>query len=156
MIPRVYIDTSVIGGYLDEEFRIHSGRLFADFQANRLKAVVSDVTRAEIREAPATVQGLLKHPALKSAEDVFLDEEAVLLSNAYINHSVVGPSQRVDAQHIAIATVQRVDILASWNFAHIVKWSRIRAFNSVNLERDYPTLEIRSPREVYHEDGTET
>ena len=79
-----------------------------------------------------------------------------MLSNAYINHSVVGPSQRVDAQHIAIATVQRVDILASWNFAHIVKWSRIRAFNSVNLERDYPTLEIRSPREVYHEDGTET
>ena len=155
MIPKVYIDTSVIGGYLDEEFRVHSGRLFADFQANRLIAVVSDVTRAELRAAPATVLRLLKHPALKSAADVFLDEEAVLLSDAYINNAVVGPSQRVDAQHIAIATVQRVDILVSWNFAHIVKWSRIRAFNAVNLERGYPPLEIRSPREVYHEDETD-
>ncbi len=156
MNPMVYIDTSVIGGYLDEEFRIHSGRLFADFQADRLKAVVSDVTLAELRVAPATVLGLLKHPALQSAERVFLDEEAVLLSDAYIDNTVVGPSQRVDAQHIAIATVQRVDILVSWNFAHIVKWSRIRGFNSVNLERGYPPLEIRSPREVYYEDETET
>ena len=72
-----------------------------------------------------------------------------------VNNAVVGPSQRVDAQHIAIATVQRVDILVSWNFAHIVKWSRIRAFNAVNLERGYPPLEIRSPREVYHEDETD-
>jgi len=34
----------------------------------------------------------------------------------------------VDAQHIAIATIERVDILVSWNFKNIVKWSRIRAF----------------------------
>ena len=76
-----------------------------------------------------------------------------MLAEAYIQEGVVSESNRVDAQHIAVATVYRVDILVSWNFHHIVKWSRIRAFNGVNLKRGYPQLEIRSPREVVYEEG---
>ena len=152
MIPRVYIDTSVIGGCLDEEFREHSEQLFADFEAERLRAVVSNITIAEILEAPEQVRALLDRPALQKAQTVYLDEEAVSLAEAYIKEGVVGEGNRVDAQHIAIATVQRVDILVSWNFQHIVKWSRIRAFNSVNLKYGYPQLEIRSPQEVYYEE----
>ena len=152
MIPKVYIDTSVIGGYLDDEFRLHSRRLFSDFQGGRFKAVLSNVTLAELGQAPEAFRSLLQLPVLESAERVFLDEEATLLSEAYIEDAVVGDAHRVDAQHIAIATVQRVDILVSWNFQHIVKWSRIRAFSAVNLKQGYPPLEIRSPQEVYYED----
>lgn len=53
-----------------------------------------------------------------------------------------------DAQHIAIATVARVDVLVSWNFKHIVNLQRIRGYNSVNLRKGYPLLEIRTPREL--------
>ena len=55
---------------------------------------------------------------------------------------------RVDAQHIAIATVGRVDVLVSWNFRHIVNLVRIHGYNSVNLRKGYPMIEIRTPREV--------
>lgn len=55
---------------------------------------------------------------------------------------------RVDAQHIAIATVARVDVLVSWNFKHIVNLQRIHGYNSVNLRYGYPMIEIRTPREV--------
>lgn len=55
---------------------------------------------------------------------------------------------RADAQHIAIATVGRVDVLVSWNFKHIVNLGRILGYNSVNLREGYPTIEIRTPREV--------
>ena len=55
---------------------------------------------------------------------------------------------RADAQHIAIATVARVDVLVSWNFKHIVNLHRIYAYNSVNLRGGYPPLEIRAPHEV--------
>jgi hypothetical protein len=41
MIARVYVDTSVIGGCRDEEFRNHSERLLADFEADRLRTVIS-------------------------------------------------------------------------------------------------------------------
>lgn len=60
----------------------------------------------------------------------------------------VGAGMRVDALHIALATVARVDVLVSWNFKHIVNLRRIHAYNAVNLKRGYPLLEIRSPREV--------
>ena len=42
----------------------------------------------------------------------------------------------------------RVDVLVSWNFKHMVNLRRIHGYNSVNLRRGYPTLEIRAPREV--------
>jgi len=57
----------------------------------------------------------------------------------------------VDAHHIAIATVNKVDIVVSWNFRHIVNLTKIRLYNSLNLKYGYPLLEIRSPREVLYE-----
>ena len=59
-----------------------------------------------------------------------------------------GRAQRLNAQHIATATVHRTDVLVSWNFKHVVNLDRIRGYNSVNLREGYPMLEIRSPQEV--------
>jgi len=152
MIPRVYIDTSVIGGCLDEEFQVHSERLFADFEAGRFRPVLSDITVTEVHRAPQEVRALLARPALQQAERVSLTREALLLAETYIQEGAIGAANRVDARHMAMATVHRVDVLVSWNFQHIVKLSRIRAVNAVNLKRGYPLLEIRSPREVYDEE----
>ena len=68
----------------------------------------------------------------------------------YIDTSVIGGCFDADAQHIAIASVERVDVLVSWNFQQIVNLDRIHAFNSVNLRLGYPILEIRSPMEVIY------
>jgi hypothetical protein len=65
--------------------------------------------------------------------------------------AAVSESYRADAEHIAVATVRRVDILVSWNFRHIVRLSKIRAFNAVNLRLGYPALETRSPMEIDYE-----
>ena len=61
---------------------------------------------------------------------------------------VIGRGKLVDAEHIAIATINRVDVLVSWNFRHIVNLQKIRGYNSVNLKYGYSLLEIRSPLEV--------
>ena len=84
--------------------------------------------------------------------NVFLTEEAETLAQHYVDDGVLSARHIADAQHIAIASVQRVDVLVSWNFQQIVNLDRIRAFNSVNLKSGYPILEIRSPREVIHEE----
>jgi hypothetical protein len=70
------------------------------------------------------------------------------LAEAYIAAGVLKGTMRADAQHIAIATVARVDVLVSWNFKHIVNLQRIHGYNSVNLRQGYPMIEIRTPREV--------
>jgi len=40
----------------------------------------------------------------------------------------------------------------SWNFKHIVNYSRIRGFNSVNIRMGYRAMTILSPREVGDEE----
>jgi len=68
-----------------------------------------------------------------------------------LKDGVVAESSISDARHIAIASVERVDVLVSWNFKHIVNINRIHLLNSVNIKLGYPLLEIRSPREVLYE-----
>jgi hypothetical protein len=41
-----------------------------------------------------------------------------------------------------------VDIVASWNFKHIVRYEKIVKFNAVNLELGYHQIAIHSPREI--------
>ncbi len=153
MKQRIYIDTSVIGGCQDEEFSKWSIQLFEDFREGLRTAVVSDLTRRELEGAPESVKKTLLSLPDSNLENVFLNEEAETLAQKYIADRVVGVRHIADAQHIAIASLVRVDVLVSWNFKQIVNLERIHAFNSVNLKFGYPVLEIRSPREVIHEEG---
>jgi hypothetical protein len=151
MPQRIYIDTSVIGGCEDEEFSEWSVRLFEEFRQGLRIAVVSDLTRREIEKAPESVRKVLFSLPDANVENVFLTEDAESLAQSYVDDGVVSAKHIADAQHIAIASVERVDVLVSWNFQQIVNIDRIRGFNSVNLKAGYPVLEIRSPREVIHE-----
>jgi hypothetical protein len=151
MKPRIYIDTSVIGGCFDEEFRLWSEKLFDEFRAGTKVAVVSDLTRRELEAAPRNVRDALSSLPQQGIENVYLSDEAEELAAQYLQHGVVGGKDLADAQHIAIASVARVDVLVSWNFQQIVNLNRIRAFNAVNLRLGYQILEIRSPREVVNE-----
>ena len=151
MIPRIYIDTSVIGGCFDNEYEKASKQLWSEFRAVKKIALVSDLLLLELEEAPARVRQLLNDLPDDSVEHISLDEESIALANAYIQDGAVAESSLSDARHIAMATIARADILVSWNFKHIVNLNRIRRFNAVNLKLGYPTIEIRSPSEVLNE-----
>jgi hypothetical protein len=110
--------------------------------------VVSDLTVAELAGAPEQVREVLLRIPKVHREEVAFNEEAELLAEAYHEAGVLGPAHRADAQHIATATVNRLDVLVSWNFKHIVNLERVRGYNSVNLRLGYPLLEIRTPLEV--------
>lgn len=156
MKQRVYIDTSVIGGCLDEEFKEASRKLVEKFKRGDMIAVISELTVLELKDAPEEVQKVFSEIPEENTKYVELTEEAVNLAQNYISEKVVGRSKLVDAEHIAIATINRVDAVISWNFKHIVNLVKIRGFNAVNLKMGYPLLEIRSPWEVIiYEEGEE-
>jgi hypothetical protein len=77
-----------------------------------------------------------------------LTSEAIELADTYIAQKVVGKTSLEDCRHIAIATIHKVDVLASWNFKHIVNLERINGHNSVNLKLGYAMIEIRSPKDL--------
>mgnify|MGYP001287843129 FL=1 len=145
---RIYTDTSVLGGCEDEEFAEHSVRLMEGFVRGERVLVLSALTVQELAAAPAKVRRRLAAVPEAHIETLQLDAEARELSEAYVTAGVLTAKMRADAQHIAIATVGRVDVLVSWNFKHIVNLQRIHGYNSVNLRRGYPMIEIRTPREV--------
>jgi hypothetical protein len=103
---------------------------------------------AELEAAPQSVRDVLLSVPAEHIEFLEFSAEAGSLAETYLRAGVVHPKSRVDAQHIATATLARADVLVSWNFKHIVNLQRIHGYNSVNLKLGYPILEIRSPIEV--------
>ena len=148
MKQRIYIDTSVVGGYFDEEFNEVTIALFKRLENNEVIFVVSDLLDLELLNAPKRVKELLFNYPIESFERIELTEEAIILADTYITEKVVGKTSIEDCRHIAMATINKVDVLASWNFKHIVNLERIKGYNSVNLRLGYQMIEIRSPKNL--------
>ena len=145
---RIYIDTSIVGGFFDKEFEKETKMLFQRLENKEVVFVISEVLKKELLNAPPMVKGLLQQYEEDCLEHVPLIHEAEFLANCYISEKVVGATSLEDCQHIAIATINKVDVLASWNFKHIVNLTRIKGYNAVNLKNGYSTLEIRNPKEL--------
>ena len=148
MKQRIYIDTSIVWGYFDEEFKEATIKLFERLENGEIIFVVSDLLDLELINAPQQVrEHLFKYPADKF-QRIELTEEAIKLADTYIDAKVVGKTSLEDCRHIALATIHKVDVLASWNFKHIVNLDRIKGYNSVNLRLGYSMIEIRSPKDL--------
>ena len=144
----LYLDTSVIGGYYDVEFEKDTKPLFDNIRKGEFNMMYSDITEDELLDAPEPVKMLIETIPGEYRKKVELTEEVVALADSYIGEGVVGQTSRDDCFHIALATINRADILISWNFKHIVNVKRIRGYNTVNLKYNYPTIDIRSPKEL--------
>ena len=148
MKQRIYIDTSVVGGYFDEEFKETTRGFFKRLEDNEIIFVVSVLLDLELIGAPEKVRELLHAYPTDMFERVELTEQSIKLADTYITEKVVGQTSLVDCRHIALATINKVDVLASWNFKHIVNLDRIKGYNSVNLKLGYQMIEIRSPKDL--------
>jgi len=148
MKQRIYIDTSIVGGYFDEEFQEVTTKFFERLVNNEIIFVVSDLLDLELINAPQHVRQLLHNYSADKFQRVELNEDAINLADTYINEKVVGKTSLEDCRHIALATIHKVDVLASWNFKHIVNLERIKGYNSVNMRLGYSIIEIRSPKDL--------
>jgi len=152
MIKRIYIDTSVFGGYFDSEFDEPTKNFFKVLNAQNVTILVSEILELEIYKAPAHIVELFE--SLTIIERVELTDEAKKLAEIYIIEKVVGRTSMADCQHIALATINKADVLASWNFKHIVNLERIRGYNSINFREGYQMTEIRTPNEIFRDEGS--
>ena len=145
---RVYVDTSAIGGCLEPQFELDSKRLFELARKGSLILVASDVVFDELESAPTQVRDILTGMPSSSIERIVLNDEIMNVRDAYLRAGIVSERWKDDATHVAAATVARVDAIVSWNFRHIVRLDRIKAYNQVNVTLGYGLLTILSPREV--------
>ena len=132
MKRKLYLDTSVIGGYFDEEFKTETRKLWKLAGENQYEFNTSVVTLEEITGAPDAVQKLFRKTF--NMTSLFQDsKESDDLALAYIQHDVVHENYFDDAQHVAICTLAGIACLVSWNFKHLANLKRETAFNEGHI-----------------------
>lgn len=145
---RIYIDTSVIGGCLDDEFSVESNNLIELIKQEKFILLISEIIINELIDAPQAVKNILLSIPQSVIEVVNITSEILQLRDDYINGGVVRSKSINDATHVAAATVARADAIISWNFKHIVRLDKMKGYNQINLLNGYGILTIISPLEV--------
>jgi predicted nucleic acid-binding protein len=149
--PFLYLDTSVIGGYFDDEWQEPTRALWRQMEAGKWRFLSSSITFDELACAPENVRDLFEETFPPDAL-VPVSVEAEQLAAHYIAQAVLTPKYTDDARHVATCTVARIDYLVSWNFRHLVNVQREAGFNAVNLLQGYPPIRIINPLELIYGD----
>ena len=134
MKQSLYLETSVVGAYLDngEPFRRDLTIRWWEHEMPDYRAVVSPLVQRELeRLAEPHRSSYLK--LISSLEQVELTEEATILAEGYVSRGIFHRKFISDAMHVAIASVHKVDYLVTWNFGHLAnvrRQARIKLFNT--------------------------
>jgi hypothetical protein len=102
---RIYLDTSVYGGYFEPEFELWTKVLFDKIQQGSYKVIYSRLTDIELVPAPEKVRRLATSLLEAALEFIDISDQAVELAERYINENVVGRTSRAGCIHIALATL---------------------------------------------------
>ena len=154
MNPTVYIETTIIG-YLTSRPRedpIVSGhqnttRDWWQTAADRFNLVASELV---VRECSAGDQTAAEARLDALAEITLLQvtSDAAQLADALIAGHAVPESQPEDALHIALAVVNGIQYLVSWNFRHIVNATARATIERVCRDAGYEPPIICTPEEL--------
>ena len=134
MKQSIYLETSVIGAYLDngEPFRRDLTIRWWEHEMSEYRAVISPLVARELeRVSEPHRSAYLK--LIKPLEAVELTDEAAILADGYIARGIFHRKYIADALHVAIASFHKIDYLVTWNFGHLAnvrRQARIRLFNT--------------------------
>jgi predicted nucleic acid-binding protein len=130
----VYLETSVIGAYLDngDSFRRDMTIRWFERELSEYEAYSSIlVTRELERISEPHRTGYLR--IVKPFSTLELTEEVSILAEGYISRGIFHRKFMADAMHVALASIHKVDYFVTWNFGHLAnvrKQARIRLFNA--------------------------
>ena len=148
-VPNLYLDTSTIGGYFDDEWQEATRELWRQMEAGQWHFLTSAVTTDELTAAPERVRELFANTF--PAETVLgISAETERLAAAYMSRHILPPKYTDDARHVAVCTVAQIEYLVSWNFKHLVNVQREAGFNAVNLLQGYRSVRIVNPLELIY------
>lgn len=130
----IYLETSVIGAYLDngDPFRRDLTIRWFEHELSEYQAYSSVLVQRELEriDEPHST-GYLQ--IIKGIEQLDLAEEVAILAEGYISRGIFHRKFIADAIHVALASYHKVDYLVTWNFGHLAnvrKQARVRLFNA--------------------------
>jgi len=146
---KVYLDTSVISALFDErnpERKSLTEAFFAEI--GNFETFISEITVAEIERTPDMELRSKMKDAVSRFSVLSLTDDVEWIASEYIRHGTVPEGYSEDAYHIAIAVINEVDYLLSWNFKHIVRRKTREIVRMVNTLNNLRQIEIMTPAEL--------
>ena len=149
--PKIYLETTLFNFYFDTERDSHidTVKLFKEISENKYKAFTSQYVINKLEKAPETKRVKMLNLILEYDIPVLEpNEEAAKLADIYVAEGIIPQKYRTDGLHIAIASVNELDMIISMNFQHIVKHKTEKMTGAINTLNGYRAVEIVSPMEV--------
>ena len=113
------------------------------------KLYISELVLAELNRASASVRGkLLESVARLPVENLSISDEAVDLAGRYVSDGVIPARYRDDALHVALAVLNNLDVVVTWNMKHLANVRRIEGINRTNAALNLALIRIHTPEEV--------
>jgi len=145
----VYLDTSVISALFDERNPERKSLTEAFFkEIVNFETFISEITVVEIERTSDTELMSKMKGAVLDFSMLSLTDDVEWLANQYIHYGAVPENYSEDAYHIAIAIINEVDYLLSWNFKHIVRRKTRDIVRMVNTLNNLRQIEIMTPAEL--------
>lgn len=145
---KLFLDTSIPSAFFDtsKPLRQLITQKWFENKASLYDLYVGSIALKEISK----LENLIKKQNIRdlifdhNVKILELSEESVKLADEYMRKGAIPKSEPEDAYHIAIASVNCIDALASWNFKHIVSMNPIRKIYEINTKLGYPIIGIGS------------
>jgi predicted nucleic acid-binding protein len=130
----IYLETSVIGAYLDNEdvLRRDLTIRWMEHELLEYEAFTSILVQRELERLDEPHRSSYLN-LIKFIPRLELTDEAAILADGYISRGIFHRRFLADALHVALASYHKIDYLVTWNFGHIAnvrKQARIKMFNA--------------------------
>jgi predicted nucleic acid-binding protein len=151
---KIYLERSIFNRYLDVDPILHPAtvQLFNEIKAGKFEAYTSIYVIDELKSAPDEKSKKMLN-LIPEFNITVLPENFIVdnIADSYIEHNIIPLRYRIDAVHIAVATVYGLDKIISLNFQHIVR-EKTRTFSQyINTVYGYPSIDIKAPMDVIME-----
>lgn len=134
MKPSIYIETSVVGAYLDNDdpFRRDLTIRWWEHELSSYNSYVSLLVERELEKLPEPHRSSYLN-LIKCLPSLEVADEAAILAEGYVSRGIFHRKYIADALHVAIASWHKVDFIVTWDFGHIAnvhRQARLKLFNT--------------------------
>ena len=147
--PTIYLETSVISAYFDfkkqDSSRKKQTRKFFKFELPKYLPFISEIVIQELTATKSTQDRQMLLNLIQKIPILPFSETAKKLRDIYMAANLVPQVKIDDAGHLAVAVVNNIDIILSWNYGHIANYFVQEKVNAINKLHYYPKLIIDFP-----------
>jgi predicted nucleic acid-binding protein len=148
---RIYLEPTMFNYYFDQMKDAHPATraFFEALGSGEFDGYTSVITYHELTAAPEPKRTKMLELIGKYHITVLAEsDDSIKLADMYIKNGVIPAKKVLDARHIAIATVNAIDVILSYNFKHINKLKTKTMIPAINRIEGYQNITIAQSEEL--------